>query len=119
MRDRTNLFQARARTAPAAINKHRGDSSQHNEMPSPNPADADPHLLREWGSGAMPWQLGIISEFAMHLFSHKDGSTMYVFGEATMTGRPRGAGTDSTLVPMLIWGLVLVVVGMAFVMLFV
>jgi len=34
-----------------------------------------------------------------------------------MTGRPRdAAGTDSTLVPMLIWGLVLVVGGMAFVM---
>lgn len=28
-------------------------------------------------------------------------------------------GPDSTLVPMLIWGLVLVVVGMAFVMVFV
>ncbi len=37
-----------------------------------------------------------------------------------MTGRPQqGTGTDRTLVPMLIWGLVLVVVGMAFVMLFV
>ncbi len=36
-----------------------------------------------------------------------------------MTGQPHGADTDSTLVPMLIWGLVLVVVGMAFVMLFV
>jgi len=28
-------------------------------------------------------------------------------------------GTDSTLVPMLIWGLVLIVVGMTFVMIFV
>ncbi|WP_139333844.1 hypothetical protein [Bosea sp. TND4EK4] len=53
-------------------------------------------------------------------FSHKDGSKIYLLEEATMIGRPRdAAGTDSTLVPMLIWGLVLVVVGMAFVMLFV
>ena len=37
-----------------------------------------------------------------------------------MIGRPKAASdTGSTLVPMLIWGLVLVVVGMAFVMLFV
>jgi hypothetical protein len=36
-----------------------------------------------------------------------------------MIGRPKAAsGTDSTLVPMLIWGLVLIVVGMAFVMVF-
>ena len=34
-----------------------------------------------------------------------------------MTDRSRdAAGTDSSLVPMLIWGLVLVVAGMAFVM---
>lgn len=37
-----------------------------------------------------------------------------------MTDRRReAAGTDSSLVPMLIWGLVLVVVGMAVVMVFV
>lgn len=37
-----------------------------------------------------------------------------------MTGRPQdSADTDSTLLPMLIWGLVLIVVGMAFVMVFV
>lgn len=36
-----------------------------------------------------------------------------------MIGRPKDAsGPDSTLVPMLIWGLILVVVGMAFVMIF-
>jgi|GEM_PF-2113942 len=37
-----------------------------------------------------------------------------------MTDQQRdAAGTDSSLVPMLIWGLVLVVVGMALVMVFV
>lgn len=36
-----------------------------------------------------------------------------------MTDRPREApGTDSTLVPMLIWGLVLVIVGMTLVVAF-
>ena len=89
-------------------------------MPFPPPAEADPHPWGGWGSGAMPWQLGIISEFTMHLFCHKDRSRIYLLEEATMIGRPRdAAGTESTLVPMLIWGLVLVVVGMAFVMLFV
>ncbi len=36
-----------------------------------------------------------------------------------MSRRQDANGTNSTLVPMLIWGLVLVVVGMAFVMVFV
>lgn len=37
-----------------------------------------------------------------------------------MTGRPRNVtGADSTLVPMLIWGLVLIVIGMVLVMVFV
>ena len=37
-----------------------------------------------------------------------------------MTGRPRNVtGADSSLVPMFIWGLVLIVIGMVLVMVFV